>query len=105
MSAMATYHETLDNELANGRHLGVDHCDERRVDGREDDRRRLCAHAGARKEAAAADQVLRKQLRYQVLDVGRVDLATQHAQWMAKGRLSARFAGHTVGQPNRALLC
>lgn len=78
LEALAELHdEALDQQLADLRQLGVDNGRHGRVDGRKGQARGLGLHDGAAEEAAAAHQVLAKQLGHNVLDVGRVDLVDQ----------------------------
>lgn len=63
-----------EHELADLRKLGVHNGDEGSEDGSEGEGRRLRPHNRARKEALSANEVLAKELRNDVLDVGDVDL-------------------------------
>lgn len=78
LEALAKLHDqALKQELANLGKLRIDNGDHGSVDGRKGQTGRLCLHDGSAKEAAAADEILTKELGDNVLDIGCVDLVDE----------------------------
>lgn len=72
--------ESDEDELSDLGELCVYDCDEGGKDWSEGKRGRLGLHDRPRKQSASSDQVLPKQLGYNVLDVGSVDLENHTAK-------------------------